>query len=139
MLSTFEGALLDRHLKRCAACRAFAEGAAAQTQLLRGAELEEPARRVIVPGRRRSAVRRGLAGSLTAAGAAALAAVAILTPTGTATRDGVRPTAARGIAANLAVVSARPTPSALVDVPRLEVEPASLVDGPVHGIYHIPA
>jgi len=44
MLSTFEAALLDRHLRRCPSCRAFAASAACQTQLLRGAELEQPLR-----------------------------------------------------------------------------------------------
>jgi predicted anti-sigma-YlaC factor YlaD len=139
VLSTFETALLDRHLRRCASCSAFAAAAEEQTQLLRAAALEEPSRRVVVPGRRRPAVRRGLTGALTAGAAAALAAVAVLTPGGTSTRAAApHVTAARGVSANLTVVAAHPSPSSAVDVPRLEVEPASLADGPVHGVYHVP-
>jgi ferric-dicitrate binding protein FerR (iron transport regulator) len=136
-LSSFEAALLDRHLRRCASCRAFAAGATAQTQLLRAQPLEQPLRRVEVPGRPARVGRRGLAGTVvTAAAAAAAAAVVAVSPFshGQAAR---RATAANG--PELAVIAGQPTPSSTVEVPRLKVEPASLADGPVRGQFSLPA
>ena len=49
MLSAFESALLDRHLRGCAACRSFAVNADEQTRLLRNAVLEQPGRSVTIP------------------------------------------------------------------------------------------
>ena len=73
----FEGALLDRHLRGCSSCRAFADGIVAQTVLLRGLPLEEPEQAIEpelpVPGRRRLR-----AAAVTFAGAAAAAAAAAL-------------------------------------------------------------
>jgi ferric-dicitrate binding protein FerR (iron transport regulator) len=138
-LSTFETALLDRHLRRCSACRAFAEAATVQTQLLRSAPLEEPLRGVTLPERSSRPVRRGAAGALGALVAAAAAAAVLFSPSSpspTAT------TAARTRATNspqLFVFAARPSPTASVDVPRLRVEPATFADGPTHGIYSLPA
>src|SRR4051812_37540799 len=80
MLSTFEAALLDRHLRRCADCNAFAEAAAAQTHLLRGAAPEQP-RRIELPARTASPFRRGAVGALSAVVAAAAAALVLLSPT----------------------------------------------------------
>jgi hypothetical protein len=137
MLSMFEAALLDRHLRRCAGCRAFAAGADAQTQLLRGAELEQPSLSVVVPVRRR-AVRRVAAGTLTAAAAVAAAVVMSLTPSG----QQPQPSAAKGTPATgapvLVVVAAQPSPGAKETVPRLELQPASVADGPVHGLFNTP-
>ncbi|HEY6962839.1 MAG TPA: zf-HC2 domain-containing protein [Gaiellaceae bacterium] len=139
MLSSFEAALLERHLRRCAPCRAFAASAEMQTQLLRGAELEQPLHPVVVPSRRRPAARRGVAGSLAAVAAAGVAALVALSPTGPAGQAGGRgATAARGAAPELAVFSAQPTPSTRVDVPRIRAVPANFADGPVHGLFRIP-
>ena len=44
MLSAFESALLDRHLRGCPSCRSFAIDAEEQTRLLRSALLEQPTR-----------------------------------------------------------------------------------------------
>jgi predicted anti-sigma-YlaC factor YlaD len=49
VLSLFESALLERHLRKCADCSDFSAVAAAQTQLLRSAELEQPLRPVAIP------------------------------------------------------------------------------------------
>ena len=48
MLSTFESALLDRHLRGCPDCSSFAVDAQEQTRLLRSALLEQPTRPVLV-------------------------------------------------------------------------------------------
>lgn len=137
MLSTFEAALLDRHLRRCAECSAFAASAAGQTQLLRAAALEQPSHRVVIPASPARAIRRGVVGALSAGVAAAAAALIVVAPgtqpSGLQASQAVSPASSR-----LAMVSASPMPSSLVDVPRLEVEPASLVDGPVRGLYRIP-
>jgi anti-sigma factor RsiW len=137
-LSTFESALLDRHLRRCPACRAFAEGVTEQTQLLRSAPLEEPLRGVTLPERTSRPVRRGAAGALGALVAAAAAAAVLFSPsapTPSATTAGDR----ASNAPQLFVFAARPNPTANVDVPRLRYEPASIADGPTHGIYGLPA
>jgi predicted anti-sigma-YlaC factor YlaD len=140
-LSTFETALLDRHLRRCPACRAFAEGVTVQTQLLRSAPLEEPLRGVTLPERSSRPVRRGAAGALGALVAAAAAAAVLFSPSSptpsstTAASVGTRAMNAP----QLFVFAARPNPTANVDVPRLRYEPASIADGPTHGIYGLPA
>jgi hypothetical protein len=141
MLSSFEAALLDRHLRRCASCRGFAASADLQAQLLRSAELEEPVNRVVVPSRRRPAARRGIAGVLTAGVAAAAVALVAFAPSQSANRSASAQArvATRGGAPLLAVFSAQPTASLHIDVPRLRVEPADAADGPVHGLYALPA
>ena len=138
MLSTFEAALLDRHLRRCAECRAFAAGAAAQTQLLRGAVLEQPLQAVLVPARRRP-VRRVAAGALTAAAAVAAAAVVSFTPSGQQPQSAeiARAASATGKPV-LVVVAAHPSPGIKETVPRLEYQPAAVADGPVHGLFNTP-
>jgi anti-sigma factor RsiW len=64
-LSELEGALLDKHLEACPACRAFSEGLASATEIVRATPVEEPQivysppeRRVVLrlPVRRRVAV-----------------------------------------------------------------------------------
>jgi predicted anti-sigma-YlaC factor YlaD len=80
MLSMFEGRLLDRHLRGCASCRAFAADAVEQTRRLREAPLEEPEHPVelVLPSRRAPLRAAGVvfAGAL----AAAVAAFALVGP-----------------------------------------------------------
>ena len=69
-LSEFEGAMLDAHLERCEACRAFAAEAAGFTVALRTSEFEQLGRLVTLPVSRRSmrrAVQFGAAAALVAA------------------------------------------------------------------------
>jgi predicted anti-sigma-YlaC factor YlaD len=137
-LSTFEAVLLDRHLRRCGDCRAFADAVTAQTELLRAAELDEPSRHVWIPARRRP-LRRAAAGALTATAAVAAAAVVALTPSG---RDGQTAVTAsahvRTGAPVLMVVPAHPSLGMKETVPRLTMQPASVADGPVHGLFNTP-
>lgn len=80
MLSTFESRLLDRHLRGCAACRAFAADAVEQTRLLRAAPLEQLERPIVValPVRRQPV--RATAVTFAGALAAAAAAFALVGP-----------------------------------------------------------
>jgi predicted anti-sigma-YlaC factor YlaD len=138
VLSLFESALLDRHLRRCADCRDFAAGAAALTQLLRAAELEQPLRPVAIPAGRRH-VRRVAAGALTAVASVAAAAVVTLSPSGHSTKGSVSASSQVETGAPvLVVVAAHPTPDARETVPRLTMQPASVADGPVHGLFNTP-
>ena len=69
-LSELEGFMLDSHLARCEACRAFAAEAVGFTTALRAAPLETLERPVSLPARRRSArraVQFGAAAALVAA------------------------------------------------------------------------
>jgi predicted anti-sigma-YlaC factor YlaD len=137
MLSTFEAALLDRHLDRCESCRGFDAGLAEQTRILRGRLLEPPAHPVVIPAPARRRVARaavGAAGSLVAAAAAA----AVLVLPGSGDENGRHSARATGSPV-LVAFAATPTPSAKVDVPRLKLQPASIADGPVHGEYNTPA
>lgn len=137
VLSLFESALLDRHLRRCADCCEFAGGAGAQTQLLRSAPLEQPLRPVAVPAGRRH-VRRVAVGALTAAASVAAAAAMTLSP-GHSTQGS--PSASSKVetgAPVIVVVAAHPTPGARETVPRLTMAPASVADGPVHGLFNTP-
>jgi hypothetical protein len=139
VLSLFESALLDRHLRRCADCCDFAAGAAAQTQLLRSAVLEQPPRPVAVPAGRRQ-VRRVAAGALTAVASVAAAAAVTLSPGGQGnegTASASSPQVETG-APVLVVVAAHPTPGGRETVPRLTMQPASVADGPVHGLFNTP-
>jgi anti-sigma factor RsiW len=141
MLSAFESALLDRHLKRCPECRAFAADVGGQMQLLRSAPLELPERQVVVPATRRP-VRRRAFGTLTALAGAAAAAAFALTPGGgdNSQAGAIRSSAPRvQVGAPVpVVVAAQPTPSSKETVPRLVMEPASIADGPVHGLFSTP-
>jgi predicted anti-sigma-YlaC factor YlaD len=133
MLSSFELALLDRHLRGCQSCQAFAVAATRQTQLLRGAMLEEPTHPVQIPVPAR-AIRRSAAGALSACLVAATAAVVLVWP-GT-TPNPVSAESQRVGAAVMVVVPAEPSvANANVEVPRLRVKPASIADGPVHGYF----
>jgi hypothetical protein len=136
-VSLFESALLDRHLRRCADCRDFAAGAAAQTQLLRLAPLEQPSRPIAVPAGRRQ-VRRAAAGALTAVASVAATAAMTLSP-------GHKPQSSVSASSQvvtgapvIVVVAAHPTPGVRETVPRLTMQPASVADGPVHGLFNTP-
>lgn len=139
VLSLFESALLDRHLRGCADCRDFAAGAAAQTQLLRAAELEQPLRPVVIAAGRRQ-VRRVAAGALTAVASVAAAAAVTLSPGGHQ-KGGTAASASSQVetgAPVMVVVAAHPTPGVRETVPRLTMQPASVADGPVHGLFNTP-
>jgi predicted anti-sigma-YlaC factor YlaD len=140
VLSLFESALLDRHLRRCVDCSAFAAGAAAQTQLLRTAELEQPLRPVAIPTGRRRPMRRVATGALTAAASVAAAAAMTLSPGGhQGQRSSVAtPSTVETGAPVLVVVAANPTLGVRETVPRLTMQPASVADGPVHGYFNTP-
>ena len=133
MLSMFESALLDRHLRRCASCRAFALDTEAQTQLLRGADLEEPGRRVAREARRPGGRRRVAGAGLAVVAAAAATAAFAFLPGSTSHSS---PIASRGVGQPvLMVVPVEPVPEGQVEVPRLQFQPASIADGPVRGAY----
>ena len=108
------------------------------TQLLRSAELEQPLQPVVVPAGRRRHVRRTAMGALTAAASVAAAAAVTLSPAGH--NQGI-PSASSQVetgASVLVVVAAQPTPGSHETVPRLVMEPASVADGPVHGLFSTP-
>jgi predicted anti-sigma-YlaC factor YlaD len=140
MLSTFEAALLDRHLRRCAECSAFAQAVGAQTHLLRAAALEQPPR-IELPVRTASPFRRGAVGALSAVVAAAAAALVLLSPTtdnqggGQVGETAAMRTVGRSV---LVVYPEKFSPASHVEMPRLRVQPASIADGPVHGYFSIP-
>jgi hypothetical protein len=139
VLSLFESALLDRHLRRCADCGDFAVAAAAQTELLRSAELERPLQPVAIPAGRRP-VRRVAMGALTAAASVAAAAAVALVPGGPQNQlSASRASAATETGAPvLVVVAAKPSVGADETVPRLQMQPANVADGPVHGLFNTP-
>jgi predicted anti-sigma-YlaC factor YlaD len=139
-LSTFEAVLLERHLRRCGECRVFADDVAAHTALLRSALLEEPSRHVALPAPRKRPLRRVAGGALTAAVAMAAAAVFSVTPAGRhaqTSATGAEPQVRTG-APVLITVPAQPTPGMKETVPRLTMQPASIADGPVHGLFSTP-
>jgi hypothetical protein len=137
MLSAFESALLDRHLRGCAACRSFADDAGAQTNLLRGAPLEQPTRRIELPAATPArSVPRNAAGILSACLVAAAAAAVLVWPG--ARSNTPQFGAARAGAPVLVVYPAEPSTNTSVEVPRLRMQPASIADGPVHGYFSAP-
>src|SRR4051812_23011002 len=127
MLSTFESALLARHLHGCVDCRAFAAGSAAQTQLLRGAELEQPLLQVALPSRRRP-VRRIAAGALSTAAAVAAAVSFTLAPSGNQPQTSAAhaSSAVQTGAPVFVVVAAQASLGTDETVPRLKMEAASV-------------
>jgi predicted anti-sigma-YlaC factor YlaD len=135
MLSTFEAALLDRHLSQCPSCRAVGEAMTAQTQLLRAAMLEEPRRTVTVPAFRETRVRRHATGLTGALAVAAAAAVLTLAPGHHSSATGDRTTSGAPL---LAVYAAQPSTDVNLNVPRLRVVSPASADGPVHGDYGLP-
>jgi hypothetical protein len=138
-LSLFESALLDRHLRRCADCRDFAADAAGLTQLLRGAELEQPLRPVALPAGRGRPVRRVALGALTAAASLAAAAAVTFSPGGSgATSSSLASAKVETGAPVEVVVAAHPSLGVRETVPRITMQPASVADGPVHGLFNTP-
>lgn len=137
MLSTFEAALLDRHLRGCPSCDAFATAATAQTELLRTAPLAAPAP-VAIPRRVPHPLRRSASG--VAVGVAA-AVVAAFTVSGLGSQKQSTAAARTAAAAGpmIVVVAAQSGPSPTsVEVPRLRVQPVSVADLPVHGKFNDP-
>lgn len=139
LLSAFEQALLGRHLDTCAECCAFAEAAEAQTTILRLAPLEAMAVPVELPRPVIRAAGGRVIGVLAAAAAAGIAALASFGPGSHSTSvDAARAQAASG--PMLVVVARAPSPSEKdIEVPRLRVQPASVVDKPIHGFFDEPA
>ncbi len=139
MLSTFETALLDRHLRGCAACRAFAAGADEQTRLLRDAVLEQPARPVLIPEELAPSGSRRVAAVLSACLVAGAAAAVLVWPGTRTTNAGQTPQRSGRVGAPVMVmVASQPTANATLVVPRLRMRPASIADGPLHGYFGQP-
>jgi predicted anti-sigma-YlaC factor YlaD len=136
MLSRFERALLERHLRSCASCRRFSVDVRRQTTSLRAAPLVPAPRlgRVVPPTprtRRHRAV--GFAGSLVVAAAAALVTLAPAVQQRETTA--VQPPNT----SQLAVVPEAPSVTAPFDVGRLRLVSPASADGPVRGYYGVPA
>ena len=137
MLSTFESALLDRHLRSCPNCSSFAIDAQEQTRLLRSALLEQPTRPVVVSESERGGPRRA-AGVLSACLVVAAAAAVLVWP-GDRTGGSGHAFAGRVGAPVLVTYTADPsTANSHIEVPRLKLQPASIADGPVHGYFSTP-
>ncbi len=137
MLSTFESALLDRHLRGCPDCRSFASGAEQQTLMLRAAALEQPTRPVSLPSGPQRAVPRRIVGVLSACLVASAAAAVLVWPGARTGGSGQETLGSRSRigAPVMVVVPAHPTTNVNVVVPRLRLKPASVADGPVHGYF----
>jgi predicted anti-sigma-YlaC factor YlaD len=139
MLSAFESALLDRHLRDCPSCQAFAVDANEQTRLLRSALLVQPTRSVRVATAPARGVPRRAAGVLSACLVVAAAAAVFVWP-GSRTVNSGRAVGSGRVGAPVLVVSpAQPSAANMsVEVPRLHMRPASIADGPVHGYFNTP-
>jgi len=137
LLSTFEAALLDRHLSRCPSCHAFATQVSAQTHLLRSTAFERLPQPILVAQATGQNIRRRATGLAVAVSVAALAALLILTPT-LRQRDGGRVASAATSRTLLAVFPADPRVNATFDVPRLRVVSPAIADGAVRGYYGVP-
>jgi len=134
MLSLFESALLERHLRRCAACREFDTGLTEQTRLVRGSLLEQPSRPIVIPTSRRRGGRAAV-GAVGAVLASAAAALVLALPGA----DQSHRTSTQGAGSHVLVAfAASPRPDTNVDVPHLRLQPASIADGPVHGAFSVP-
>lgn len=137
MLSTFERALLERHLRTCADCRAFSAEVTAQTAQLRAAPLVSAPEFAGIAGARARTFRRratGLAGAVAVAFAAALISFTPAVGRRSAIESRVAPSPAL-----LAAVPEQPTASASFELPRLKVISPSIADGAVRGYYGVPA
>lgn len=141
MLSSFEEALLDRHLAGCASCNAFATATAAETKLLRAADFEELPAPVVLPRTAPHPLRRSASG-LAAAALAAVAAALTVGGGGVVGSQQHSAAAERTAAASgpmIVVVAAQSGPAATsVEVPRLRVQSVSVADLPVHGKFSDP-
>jgi predicted anti-sigma-YlaC factor YlaD len=133
LLSTFERALLARHLARCPSCQIFARAITGQTALVRNAELDPLCAPVVVRPPAGVRLRRRAAGVAGAAAVAAIAALMMLMPTSTRQEANV------GTAPLFKVVPEEPWAEATVELPRLRVVSPASADGPVHGLYGVPA
>jgi predicted anti-sigma-YlaC factor YlaD len=135
LLSRFERALLERHLRSCASCRAFAGEVSEQTRQLRAAPLEAPPLLANVAHRRARTLRRRTAGFAAAVAVAAIGALISLAPAG----DQQATAAHTPNSELLAIVPEAPTPNATFDVGRLHLVSAANADGAVRGYYGMPA
>jgi predicted anti-sigma-YlaC factor YlaD len=140
MLSTFESALLDRHLRGCPDCSSFAVDAQEQTRLLRSALLEQPTRPVLVPSESERGGPRRVAGVLSACLVAAAAAAVLVWPGARIGSSGQTEGFSGRVGAPVLVTyTADPsTANSSIEVPRLKLQPASIADGPVHGYFSTP-
>ena len=77
-ISELEEALLDAHLRRCAACREFEASVRGAVVALRAQPLEQIDHPVVVFGRRRLNMRPGAVGSVAAAVAAVVGVTTVL-------------------------------------------------------------
>jgi predicted anti-sigma-YlaC factor YlaD len=137
MLSTFERALLERHLRRCASCQAFAADVRAHTKRLRAAPLVAPPPLAGVAPARARLLRRRATGLAGAVAVGLVAALVSLTPAGEHRNAVVaQPSSNEAL---LKVVPATPTANATFQIPRLRLVAASSADGPVRGYYGVPA
>lgn len=136
MLSRFERALLERHLRSCASCNAFAADVREQTAQLRAAPLEAPPVLADIPAPRVRTVRRRAAGLASAVAVASLAALVSLTPAGEQQKTAATHTPNSAL---LAVVPAAPTANESFQIGRLRLVSAASADGPVRGYYGVPA
>jgi predicted anti-sigma-YlaC factor YlaD len=101
-LSELESALLDAHLKRCDACRAFAAEVDSIALALRAAPLERLEQPVVLPLRRRARTLRVVQVGVAAALVAAAAGLGTVFGTlGTGTHTSARPVVARLASADL--------------------------------------
>ena len=93
-----------------------------------------------VPAGRRQ-VRRVAAGALTAAASIAAAAAVTLSPGGSNDKTTLSASSANVEtgAPVMVVVAAKQSLGANETVPRLVMQPASVADGPVHGLFNTPA
>ena len=137
MLSTFERALLQRHLRKCASCQAFAIDVTAHTKQLRAAPLAPAPRFADVAPARSRLLRRRATGLAGAVAVGLVAALVSLTPAGD------RQTNAAAVRTPnselLKVVPEAPSANSTFDVPRLRLVSASSADGAVRGYYGVPA
>jgi len=139
MLSRFERALLERHLRSCAPCRRFSADVRHQAARLRAAPLVPAptfALADVMPPSPRARRRRaaGFAGAVLAAATAAL--VTTLTPN---VQQHETTAAITSNTSQLAVVAEPPSVSVPFDVGRLRLVPPASADGPVRGYYGVPA
>jgi predicted anti-sigma-YlaC factor YlaD len=137
MLSRFERALLERHLRSCASCRRFSADVRDQTARLRGAPLlPAPTMAAIVPPSPRARRRRaaGFAGAVLAAAAAAL-----VTLTPNVQRHETTAAETTPNTSLLAVVAEAPSVTAPFDVGRLRLVSPASADGAIRGYYGVPA
>jgi hypothetical protein len=77
-ISELEEALLDAHLRRCAACREFEASLRGTVVVLRAQPLEQIEYPVVISGRRRLGMRPGAVASVAAAVAAVVGVTTVL-------------------------------------------------------------